>query len=85
MTDLTTVRSALPRDLRQRDRRPLHAREERDLIRTAARAISWLWVQWRRREIIRALDKVDDRLLRDAGIERGNLEEFVDALIARWR
>jgi uncharacterized protein YjiS (DUF1127 family) len=42
-------------------------------------------VQRRRREIIRTLEKVDDHLLRDAGIERGNIEEFVDTLIARWR
>jgi uncharacterized protein YjiS (DUF1127 family) len=85
MADLTTAGSALPRGLRQQGRRALHTGGERGLIRTAARAISWLWVQWRRREIIRALNKVDDRLLRDAGIERGGIEEFVDALIARWR
>jgi uncharacterized protein YjiS (DUF1127 family) len=85
MTDLTTACSALPRSTRQRDRRALHSTGERDLIRTIARAMSWFWVQWRRREIIRALNKVDDRLLRDAGIERGGIEEFVDAVIARWR
>lgn len=84
MSDLTTACSAVPRSLRQRDRRALRS-GERDLIRTIARMLSWFWVQWRRREIIRVLNKVDDHLLRDAGIERGNIEEFVDTLIARWR
>ena len=84
MSDLTTAWSALPRSLRKRDRRALRS-GERDLIRTIARLMSWFWVQWRRREIIRVLNKVDDRLLRDAGIERANIEEFVDTLIARWR
>jgi uncharacterized protein YjiS (DUF1127 family) len=58
---------------------------ERDLVRTIAHMMSWFWVQRRRREIIRALDKVDDHLLRDAGIERGGIEELVDTLIAQWR
>ncbi len=84
MTDLTTAWSALPRSLRKRDRRALRS-GGRDLIRIIARLMSWFWVQWRRREIIRVLNKVDDRLLRDAGIERANIEEFVDVLIARWR
>ena len=83
MTDLTTAFSALPRGLRQRGiDRPA---EGRGFRRTIARALSWMWLQWRRREIIRALDKVDDRLLRDVGIERGGIEELVDTLIARWR
>jgi uncharacterized protein YjiS (DUF1127 family) len=83
MTDLTTALSALPRGLRQRGiDRPA---EGRNFTRTIARALSWMWLQWRRREIIRALDKVDDRLLQDVGIERGGIEEFVDTLIARWR
>jgi uncharacterized protein YjiS (DUF1127 family) len=84
MTDLTTAWSASPRSLRQQDRRALRS-GKRDLIRIIARLLSWFWVQWRRREIIRVLNKVDDRLLRDAGIERANLEEFVDVLVARWR
>jgi uncharacterized protein YjiS (DUF1127 family) len=84
MSDLTTAWSAVPRSLRQRDRGALRS-GERDLIRIIARLLSWAWVQWRRREIIRVLNRVDDHLLRDAGIERANLEEFVDVLIARWR
>lgn len=83
MTDLTTACSALPRALRQRG--TTRAAMRPDLLQTIARMMSWIWVQWRRREIIRALNKVDDRLLRDAGIERGGIEEFVDTLIARWR
>jgi uncharacterized protein YjiS (DUF1127 family) len=70
--------------LRLGDRRALRS-GERDLIRTIARVLSWFWLQWRRREIIRVLNKVDDRLLQDAGIERGEIEEIVDTLIARWR
>jgi uncharacterized protein YjiS (DUF1127 family) len=84
MTDLTTAWSALPRSLRKRDRRALQS-GGRDLIRIIARLMSWFWVQWRRREIIRVLNKVDDRLLQDAGIERGEIEEIVDTLVARWR
>ena len=83
MTDLTTACYALPRTLRRQDRR---ARvDRRDLVHTVARTLFWMWRQWRRREIIRTLDKVDDRLLRDVGIDRGGIEEFVDALMARWR
>lgn len=85
MTDLTTACSALPRALRQQDRRALRPAGARGLVRMIAGTMSWVWAQSRRREIIRALNKVDDHLLRDAGIERGNIEEFVDALIARWR
>ena len=85
MTDLTTASSVLPRRLRQLEFGARRTAGERDLIHRIARVCSWLWVQRRRREIIRALDKVDDRLLRDAGIERGNIEEFVDTLIAHWR
>jgi uncharacterized protein YjiS (DUF1127 family) len=84
MTDLTTACSALPRGLRQDHAAPRTA-ERRDFTRTIARMLSWIWRQWRRREIIRALDKVDDRLLRDAGIERGGIEDFVDTLMTRWR
>ena len=84
MTDLTTACSALPRGLRQEPGAPRTA-GRRDVVRTLARMMSWIWRQWRRREIIRALDKVDDRLLRDAGIERGGIEDFVDTLMAQWR
>jgi len=84
MSDLTTAWSAVPRSLRQQDRRALRS-GERDLIRIVARLLSWFWAQWRRREIIRALNKVDDRMLLDAGIERGEIEEIVDTLTARWR
>ena len=84
MTDLSTAWSALPRSLRKWDRRALRS-GERDLIRIVARLLSWFWAQWRRREIIRALNKVDDRMLLDAGIERGEIEEIVDTLTARWR
>ena len=84
MTDLTTACSALPRAMRHQDRRALRPARERDFIRTIARLMSWFWVQWRRREIIRALNKVDDHLLRDAGIERHSIEALVDQLIARW-
>jgi uncharacterized protein YjiS (DUF1127 family) len=84
MSDLTTAWSAVPRSLREQDRSALRS-GGRDLIRTIARMLSWFWVQWRRREIIRVLNKVDDRLLQDAGIERGDIEEIVDTLVARWR
>jgi uncharacterized protein YjiS (DUF1127 family) len=71
--------------LRLGDRRALRPARGRDLIRIFARVMSWFWLQWRRREIIRVLNKVDDRLLQDVGIERAEIDEIVDALIARWR
>ncbi len=83
MTEITTACSALPRSLR--DERELQPAGPRGVIHTIARALSWIWLQWRRREIIRALNKVDDHLLRDAGIERSSIEDLVDTLIARWR
>ncbi len=78
MTDLTTAQ--LPRALRQTARS-----DRRDATSYAARALSWAWAHWRRREIINSLRRVDDRLLRDAGIEPSELEDVVDKLIARWR
>jgi uncharacterized protein YjiS (DUF1127 family) len=80
MTDLTTAQFALPRGLR----RAAHS-DRRDITHFAARALSWAWANWRRREIINSLRKVDERLLRDAGIEPSELEDVVDNLIARWR
>ncbi len=85
MTDLTTACSALPRGLRQNGRYRAGTAERPDLTRTTARVLAWFWLQWRRREIIRALERVDDRLLRDAGIERSDIERFVDSLMARSR
>jgi uncharacterized protein YjiS (DUF1127 family) len=84
MSDLTTAWPAVPRSLRQQDRSALRS-GGRGPIRIVARLMSWFWLQWRRREIIRVLNKVDDRLLQDAGIERGEIEEIVDTLVARWR
>ncbi|HNB29099.1 MAG TPA: hypothetical protein PLR41_19170 [Alphaproteobacteria bacterium] len=43
------------------------------------------WLRWRRHEILTTLRRVDDRLLRDAGIEPCEIEEIVDGLLARWR
>jgi uncharacterized protein YjiS (DUF1127 family) len=83
MTNLTTACSALPRGLRQQDGSAPRPAERRDFTRKIARMLSRIWLHRRRREIIRTLEKVDDHLLRDAGIERGGIEEFVDTLIAR--
>lgn len=80
MTDLTTAHFALPRALRQAARNDRH-----DITHYAAGALSWAWAHWRRREIINSLRRVDERLLRDAGIEPSELEDVVDNLIARWR
>jgi len=76
MSDLTTAQFALPRSSRS---------DRRDIAHYAGRALSWTRAYWRRREIINSLRKVDDRLLRDAGIEPNELEDVVDNLIARWR
>ena len=34
---------------------------------------------WQRRRMIRALEALDDRLLRDIGLERGDIEDLVDS------
>ncbi len=83
MTDLTTAGSAVSLELRQQDVRPCSHAGERTVADTAARMMSRLWLRWRRRAVIRTLNKVDDHLLRDAGIERDGIEELVDTLIAR--
>ena len=80
MSNLTTAQFALPRGLHA----AAHS-DRRDITHYAARARSWAWANWRRREIINSLRKVDDRLLRDAGIETSEVEDIVDNLIARWR
>jgi uncharacterized protein YjiS (DUF1127 family) len=41
--------------------------------------------EWRRRAIIRELQCLDDRLLRDIGISRGEIEEFTDAMLTAHR
>jgi uncharacterized protein YjiS (DUF1127 family) len=41
--------------------------------------------EWRRRAIIRELQRLDDRLLRDIGISRGEIEEFTDAMLTAHR
>jgi uncharacterized protein YjiS (DUF1127 family) len=85
MTEITTACPALPRSLRSRDGHAFRPAGKRGIIRMIARMMSWGWVQWRRRAIIRTLNRVDDHLLRDAGIERSSIEDLVDTLIARWR
>ena len=83
MSDFTTGCSALLPSARACDQRaPAGAH---GLVPTIARLMSWIWVQWRRREIIRTLNRVDDHLLRDAGIERSAIEDLVDTLTARRR
>ena len=81
MTDLTSTGLSLPRALR----RAGSDRSRHDVIHYLARALSWAWASWRRRQILNTLRKVDDRLLRDAGIEPNELEDVVDNLISRWR
>jgi uncharacterized protein YjiS (DUF1127 family) len=41
--------------------------------------------QWHRPAIIRELQRLDDRLLRDIGIGRGEIEEFTDAMLTEHR
>jgi uncharacterized protein YjiS (DUF1127 family) len=74
MTDLSSTGLALPRSARRAD-----------LPHFLAKALSWAWLHWRRRQIINALRQVDARLLRDVGIEPSEVEEVVDSLIARRR
>lgn len=87
MTDLTTACSALPRTV-SRAGRVSFAAERAGPSATAprlSRLLLWVWLQWRRREIVQVLRRVDARLLRDAGIEPCDIEAVADALTARWR
>ena len=81
MSNLTSNGLALPQALRQA------ARDDKrhDVTHYFAKALSWVWAYRRRREVLNTLRKVDDRLLRDAGIEPSELNDVVDNLIARWR
>jgi uncharacterized protein YjiS (DUF1127 family) len=48
-------------------------------------AIHWLEDGWRRRQVIRELNRLDDRELRDIGFVRGEIEEVADAAVKRFR
>jgi uncharacterized protein YjiS (DUF1127 family) len=48
-------------------------------------SLRWLADQWRRLAIIHELRRLDDRLLRDIGIGRGEIEEFTDAMLTEYR
>ena len=87
MTDLTNACSALPRTMSRARPEPPTA-ERAGLGATTSRLsrlLLWVWLHWRRREIVQVLRRVDARLLRDAGIEPCDIEAVADALIARWR
>ena len=72
MTDLTATGLALPRSARSAD-----------LPHSLAKALSWAWLRWRRRQVVNSLRQLDERLLRDVGIEPCDVEQVVDDLIAR--
>jgi uncharacterized protein YjiS (DUF1127 family) len=50
-----------------------------------ARPIRWLRQQWRRGAAIRELQRIDDRQLRDMGIDRNGIEAVIDELMRRDR
>ena len=47
--------------------------------------VHWLRSKWHRRAIIRQLQRLDDRLLRDIGINRNEIEAFTDAMLTAHR
>lgn len=49
------------------------------------RPIRWLRQQWRRGAAIRELQRIDDRQLRDMGIDRNGIEAVIDELMRRDR
>lgn len=62
-------------------RRPWAARGPR-----ASTLATRLWRTWRRRQELRRLREVDDRLLRDIGVSRGEVErELATPVLARRR
>ena len=40
---------------------------------------------WRRRAVIRQLDRLNDHYLRDIGISRGEIDAVADTLLQRWQ
>lgn len=50
-----------------------------------ARVFHWLRQQWRRGAAIRELQRIDDRQLRDMGIDRNGIEAVIDELMRRDR
>ena len=57
------------------DFRPQQASERFGIIRRVSRSVVR---KWRRRKLIATLEALDDRLLRDIGIVRGDIKHLVD-------
>lgn len=72
--------SLLARDLLQNEARVYEPVRSKGPV---ARLASSLARRWERNRAISQLNRLDDRMLRDIGIERGSLEEAVDAVIER--
>ncbi len=93
MSNLTAAGSTLPNVLRghhvssRRQGQRLGERkgEFAGIVPTIAALLRGIWLRRRRHEILVTLRRVDERLLRDAGIEPCEIEEIVDGLLARWR
>ncbi len=84
MSNLTAACSALPPAARLQH--PAGRRHgARGPIPVLAAILRGVWLHWRRHAILKVLRRVDDRLLRDAGIEPCEVEAIVDGLLARWR
>ncbi len=97
MSNLTAAGSTLPNVLRghhvssrrQGERQGQRLGERKGefagIVPTIAALLRGIWLRRRRHEILVTLRRVDERLLRDAGIEPCEIEEIVDGLLARWR
>lgn len=85
MSNLTAAGSTLPHVLRSRPVSTPDRAAFAGIVPTIATLLRGIWLRWRRHEILTTLRRVDDRLLRDAGIEPCEIEEVVDGLLARWR
>lgn len=59
------------------DFRPLQASQRFDIIHRVSQSVVR---KWRRRKLIATLEALDDRLLRDIGIVRGDIKHLVDGI-----
>lgn len=85
MSNLTAASAAMSHVLPNRQPSSHRHGTFAGFVPTIAALLRRIWLRWRRHEILATLRRVDDRLLRDAGIEPCEIEDVVDGLLARWR
>ena len=85
MSNLTAASAALSHVLPSRQPSSHRRGTFTGFVPLIATLLRGAWLRWRRHQILTALRRVDDRLLRDVGIEPCEIDTIVDGLLARWR